>query len=96
MDVSQQWPYSRRGRWSPSYPESPYYDDDMCGKRYPSKKKTLYKVEPWVQYGLSESKRTSIEHAMREVAAITYLIGKGYDPQTAHQIVESWEVDERF
>nr|WP_230199144.1 hypothetical protein [Risungbinella massiliensis] len=92
MDVSR-WRYRRRRRWNP---ESSYYDDEMSGKLYPSKKKTLHKVEPWVQYGLSEAQRTSVEHAMREVAAITYLIGIGYDPHAAHRIVESWEVNERF
>jgi hypothetical protein len=33
---------------------------------------------------------------MTEVAAITYLMGKGYDPMTARRMVESWEVDEMF
>ncbi|MFC7442965.1 hypothetical protein [Laceyella putida] len=53
-------------------------------------------MEPFVQYGLREARYTSFEHALREVAAITYLMGRGYDPGTAHQIVESWEVNERF
>ncbi|MDQ0175013.1 hypothetical protein [Bacillus chungangensis] len=63
---------------------------------YDLKQETLSRVEPWVQYGLNEAQKTSIPHAMREVAAITYLMGKGYDPRMAHQIVESWEVDEMF
>lgn len=60
------------------------------------KQETLSQVGPWVQYGLYEAQKTSIPHAMREVAAIAYLIGKGYDPRMAHQMVESWEVDEMF
>lgn len=57
---------------------------------------TLSMVEPIVQYGLKEAKFTSHQHAMREVAAISYLIGRGYNPEIAHQIVESWEVNEVF
>lgn len=53
-------------------------------------------VRPWVQYGLSEASHTSNEHALTEVAAITYLIGRGYDPKQAHYIVESWETHEKF
>ncbi|MDR7247090.1 hypothetical protein [Priestia megaterium] len=63
---------------------------------YYLKQETLSKVNPWVQYGLNEAQKTSIPHAMMEVAAITYLMGKGYDPRTARQIVESWEVNEMF
>jgi hypothetical protein len=60
------------------------------------KQHTLSTVEPIVQYGLKEAQFTSHLHAMREVAAISYLIGRGYDPRIAHQIVESWEVNEVF
>lgn len=51
---------------------------------------TLAVVEPWVRNGLIEAQAISTEHALREAAAVTYLIGKGYYPQVAHQIVESW------
>lgn len=60
------------------------------------KQLTLTTVEPIVQHGIREAQYTSVPHAMRETAAITYLIGRGYDPQTAHQMVESWEVNEQF
>ena len=63
---------------------------------YYLKQETLSRVNPWVQYGLNEAQKTSIPHAMMEVTAITYLMGKGYDPRTARQIVESWEVNEMF
>lgn len=53
-------------------------------------------VKPWVQYGMNESKYTSVEHAMTEVAAIMFLIGKGFNPTIAHYIVESWEKNEQF
>ena len=53
-------------------------------------------VEPYVQYGLKEAKHTSYAHAMREVAAISFLLGRGYDPNTAYRMVESWELNETF
>jgi hypothetical protein len=60
------------------------------------KQEVLCQVAPWVKYGLHEAKHTSVCHAMTEIAAITYLIGKGCDPMTAHRMVESWEVNEMF
>ncbi|MGM7635182.1 hypothetical protein [Bacillus sp. Hm123] len=83
---SYQW-YSNLGHWNqaPSY----HYQQQL-------KQHTLSTVEPIVQYGLKEAQVTSYQHAMREVAAISYLIGRGYDSQTAHRIVESWEVNEMF
>ena len=53
-------------------------------------------VQPVVHYGLHEMARTSPSHAMYEVAAISYLMGSGYDYHTAHRIVESWEYGEAF
>lgn len=61
---------------------------------YDLKQETLSQVQPWVQYGLNEAQKTSIPHAMMEVVAIAYLMGKGYDPRTAHRMVESWEINE--
>jgi hypothetical protein len=43
-----------------------------------------------------EAPYTSYIHALREVAAITYLMGMGYPPMIARQIVESWEINESF
>lgn len=60
------------------------------------KNQTLMAVKPWVQYGLNEAKHTSYMHAMTEVAAVSYLIGMGYPPQTAYQMVESWEKNEKY
>ena len=56
----------------------------------------LMQVRPWVEYGLNEAKKTNIQHAMTEVALISYLMGMGYSPYAAHQMVESWEVHETF
>lgn len=78
----------------PYYPPSPAvpYPYD----RRPLKEETLAIVEPFVQYGLREARATSVPHAMREVAAISYLIGRGIDPGSAYWLVESWEINERF
>ncbi|KKK36081.1 hypothetical protein WQ57_21400 [Mesobacillus campisalis] len=57
---------------------------------------TMTTVGTAVKYGLQEAKVTSYQHAMLEVAAISFLMGKGYNFQTARQIVESWEVNEKF
>lgn len=60
------------------------------------KNRVLSAVAPVLQYGMKEAMYTSHHHAMTEVAAITYLMGMGYDPRMARQIVESWEIDEAF
>jgi hypothetical protein len=62
----------------------------------PIRNQVLCAVQPVVHYGLREAERTSIDHAMFEVAAITYLMGRGYDYYTAHRLVESWETGEAF
>ena len=53
-------------------------------------------ISPVVRYGLYEMKFTSVHHSMFEIAAISYLMGRGYDFPTARHIVESWEVHESF
>jgi len=85
------YPYSQPAGMYPHsqpagmYPHSqPWHDPNML------KKETLQMVEPWVQNGLKEAQTISVEHAIREAAAVSYLIGRGYHPTIAHQIVESW------
>lgn len=63
----------------------PYYQQYQYMKQ-----PVLSLVNPWVQFGVNEAKRSSLEHAFTEVAAISYLMGKGFDQTTAHLIVESW------
>ncbi|KEK25059.1 hypothetical protein [Bacillus gaemokensis] len=62
----------------------------------PLKKPVLDFVKPWVEYGMNEAKYTSHKHALTEVAAIMFLVGKGFNPTIAHYIVESWEKNEQF
>lgn len=72
-----------------------YYRNPQNNPYY-LKQSVLNTVNPIVQYGLHEAQYTSYHHAMLEVSAITYLMGMGYDPMTARQIVESWETNETF
>lgn len=62
------------------YQQNPY---QMQQSPMHMKHMVLQAVEPVAQYGLKEAKYTSYAHAMREVAAISYLMGKGYSPQIA-------------
>lgn len=56
----------------------------------------LRMVMPAVHHSLYEAPKTSVHHAIYEAAAISYLLGRGYDFYTARRIVESWEVGEAF
>jgi hypothetical protein len=60
------------------------------------KNETLMAVKPFVGYGLNEAQKSGYEHAMTEVAAIAYLIGRGYHLNVAYSLVESWEKNEKF
>ncbi|MDB5054960.1 MAG: hypothetical protein JWM44_3010 [Bacilli bacterium] len=51
---------------------------------------TLTAIDPAFKHGLKEISITPLPHAIKEAAAISYLIGKGYDYHTAHYTVESW------
>ncbi|MCM3595820.1 hypothetical protein M4D55_08510 [Metabacillus idriensis] len=79
------------------YPYMPY-----SYARYPKpvmqqlKMSTLSAVQPFVQHGLKEAHFTSYQHALMEVAAMSYLLGKGYEYNAAYQLVEAWEVNESF
>ncbi|MFC4769576.1 hypothetical protein [Effusibacillus consociatus] len=59
----------------------------------------LGEVSPLVQYFIFEQvvEKGSPRHAIREVAAIAFLMGRfGLTFPQARQIVESWETDEKF
>ncbi len=85
-------------RQFPQYPQSDMWADQQIKQPlYPHlKSQTLTTIAPFVKYGLKEAKATSYKHALQEVAAMTYLIGKGMDPHTAYLTVESWEMNEMF
>jgi hypothetical protein len=75
--------------------QNPYYPSPSY-QGYPTPasgnlaQETLAAIEPAFNHGLKEISITPLPHALKEAAAISYLIGKGYDYNTAHQIVESW------
>ncbi|WP_181444494.1 hypothetical protein [Bacillus sp. 03113] len=82
----------------PEYPQSEIWAAQQIKQPlYPQLKPQVFNsIAPFVKYGLKEAKATSFEHALQEVAAMTYLLGKGMDAQTAYLTVESWERMKRF
>ncbi|MEH7402901.1 MULTISPECIES: hypothetical protein [Bacillaceae] len=47
-------------------------------------------INPAVSHGLKEAQQLGYQHALTEAVAIGYLMGKGYDYNTAWKTVESW------
>jgi hypothetical protein len=74
---------------SPYYPSSPYQKQStpIAGDLA---QETLTAIDPAFRHGLKEISITPLPHAIKEAAATSYLIGRGYDYNTAHNIVESW------
>lgn len=62
----------------------------MCHYPYDLKHETLGVTMPVVHHGLEEAKAILLPHALKEVAVISYLMGKGYNYPTAWHIVDSW------
>ncbi|MBZ5751064.1 MULTISPECIES: hypothetical protein [Metabacillus] len=82
----------------PQFPQSEMWAKQLIKQPlYPHlKPQVLNYIDPFVKYGLKEATATSYEHALQEVAAMSYLLGKGMDPHTAYLTVESWEMNEMF
>ncbi|WP_349410017.1 hypothetical protein [Pseudalkalibacillus sp. SCS-8] len=99
--MEESMPYHMEGPMShhhhhEMYHGSPHYMQHHHHPGHHLKHETLMQVKKWVDYGMKEAKHTSYHHAMTEVAAISYLLGKGYPPGMAHQMVESWEKNEKL
>ncbi|KQL38948.1 hypothetical protein AN960_11655 [Bacillus sp. FJAT-25509] len=47
-------------------------------------------INPAVSHGLKEAQHLGYQHALTEAVAIGYLMGKGYDYNTAWKTVETW------
>lgn len=56
----------------------------------------LSQLRPAVQRGTQNLRAASPRHAMTELALTAYLMGMGFDCNTAQVIVEAWEKDEIF
>ncbi|MDQ0273288.1 hypothetical protein [Cytobacillus purgationiresistens] len=54
------------------------------------KQQTLHTISPAIKHGLREAQQLGFQHALTEAVAIGYLMGKGYNYETAWQFVESW------
>jgi hypothetical protein len=72
---------------NPYYPTPPYQGTPTP---YNLAQETLTAIEPAFKHGLKELSITPLPHVLKEAAAISYLLGKGYDYNTAFQTVESW------
>jgi hypothetical protein len=76
--------------------QNPYYPSPSY-QGYPTPasgniaQETLIAIEPAFKHGLNEISFAPLPHVLRETAAISYLLGMGYDFNTAYQTVESWE-----
>jgi ABC-type phosphate transport system permease subunit len=51
---------------------------------------TLNVISPAISHGLREAQHLGFQHALTEAVAIGYLMGRGYDYNTAWKTVESW------
>ncbi|MGP7816615.1 hypothetical protein [Niallia sp. 01092] len=98
--MNHSYPYHQpqHVRQFPQYPQSEIWAQQQIKQPLSPhlKAQTLNSIDPFVQYGLKESKATSYKHALQEVAAMAYLLGKGMDAHTAYLTVESWEKNETF
>ncbi|WP_047155297.1 hypothetical protein [Aneurinibacillus tyrosinisolvens] len=56
-----------------------YLYDHMYFHPYDLKHETLAVTAPVVNHGLKEAKETSYPYALKQAAAISYLMGKGYN-----------------
>ncbi|MFW6036014.1 MAG: hypothetical protein ACOCRZ_07150 [Halothermotrichaceae bacterium] len=84
--------------WRP--PDDNYYPSPPGnpGRNYPdgrgvSPQSIARCVYPVVEHGLKEAKATGSRHAMMEVALMSYLMGMGFNYNTAYNIVEYWEYE---
>ncbi|GIN88755.1 hypothetical protein J6TS2_51410 [Heyndrickxia sporothermodurans] len=79
-----------------NYQQSSYQNDNFQIRKqalYPQsniQQQTLSTITPVVQHGLREAQHLGYQHALREAVAIGYLMGRGYDFNTAWRTVESW------
>lgn len=64
----------------------------------PLARQVLSQVRPLVQYAAYEQQVEggTLSHTILEVSAIAYLMGRGLPFRQARQLVESWEVNEKF
>lgn len=66
------------------YPQSQYWHHPHLQQQ------TLLIINPAVAHGLREAAHLGFQHALTEAVAIGYLLGRGYDYNTAWKTVESW------
>ncbi|WP_242271280.1 hypothetical protein [Bacillus cereus group sp. BfR-BA-01310] len=72
------------------FTQDDYYRDQHWHPQNPLKHQTIAIIGPAVSHGLREAAHLGYQHALTEAVAIGYLLGRGYDYNTAWKTVESW------
>ncbi|MED1564012.1 hypothetical protein AJ85_13905 [Alkalihalobacillus alcalophilus ATCC 27647 = CGMCC 1.3604] len=72
--------FPQRAQWfSPNHYQNTY-----------QAQRTLEAALPAIYYGIDSCPVVGYEHALTEAVSIGYLLGQGYDYQTAVNTVQSW------
>ncbi|MBE7106924.1 hypothetical protein FT637_29290 [Bacillus cereus] len=83
MNNNNQQPYNHNNY----YRDSPQTLDTQS---HILQQQTLTVISSAVRHGLREAQHLGYQHALTEAVAIGYLLGRGYDYNTAWKTVESW------
>lgn len=66
-----------------------YHDNNMDFMRSPEC--LIRQLKPVVDYGICQTNCEGLEKTMTSVAVVSYLLGKGYDYDTAQEVFANWE-----
>lgn len=69
---------------------TPYNNNYPYGWLTPSPQEYQY-ARQWAKYFLYQRSSTNLEDTMTDLGAVCYLLGKGYDVQTAYETVADWK-----
>jgi hypothetical protein len=72
------------------------FGGNFVAKMGVNKRKMMNMMNPLVNYGIYEAVEYGVRHGITEAVLIAYLMGSGYGMMDARNMVESWEVDEKF
>lgn len=80
---------------------SPYPMYQTSNQIYNCEMNKLYyniipQLKPLIEYEIKEADEHNIEYAITESVLTAYLMGMGCCLERAHQIIESWEINDKF
>lgn len=82
--------WNKPGDWGGGWGRPPMCPGSGGGSQQP--RQILQMIEPVAQHGVRELEAgVNPTHTMRQVAAAGYLVGSGYSPRQAIEMVEKWE-----